>query len=245
MSHRASAWAWETTTGNSTRKSVLAAFADYAGADGTAAWPSIETIAARVECSVRTVQRQLQILIDEGFMRPGDQELVSHLRADKRPVVYDLAMSDLVQRQWKAAAERGDTVTPRGPEDGVSDCHPAGSEPGDTHDAPLESHGVTPVTERGDTGVTQFGNEPSTPQPPAERGAGSADCKRCTAGLPCRPHGTTPRQLQAAAARAAAERRRAADQAEAEADRARRAAAADPRTYVQQARAGLQEARRV
>lgn len=237
MSHKASAWAWETTTGNSTRKSVLAAFADYAGADGTAAYPSIETIAARVECSVRTVQRQLQILIEEGFMRPGDQDLVSHYRADKRPVVYDLAMSDLVRRQWRAAAagdvdeasERGDNVSPRTTVSGVSDCHPAVSD------------GVTPATERGDAHVTQFGREQlPTPQPPAERGAESG-CSSCLGKRPCRACGTTPRQLAALKRRQATERRRAADQAAAEADRLRRLAAGDvdATPHVLAARAGI------
>ena len=121
MSSKASGWAWETRTGNSTRKLILAAFADYASADGTSAYPSLETIADRVECSVRTVQRQLQTLLADGFMRPGDQELVAHIRADKRPVVYDLAMSDLVRQQWRNqaqggsddAAERGVRLSPR------------------------------------------------------------------------------------------------------------------------------------
>lgn len=72
---------------------VLIALADSAGVDGSAAWPSASTLAEGLVVSVRTVRRRLEELESRGLIRRGDQRLVDHLRADRRPVVYDLAMA--------------------------------------------------------------------------------------------------------------------------------------------------------
>lgn len=72
---------------------VLLALADRAHDDGTAAYPAREWIADRARCSVRSVASHLRALEDEGLIRKGDQELVSHFRADRRPVVYDVVMT--------------------------------------------------------------------------------------------------------------------------------------------------------
>lgn len=69
---------------------VLYALADRASDDGTAAWPSMQWIADRACCSRQTVRRHLRAMEERGLIRRGDQNLVSHLRHDKRPVVWDL-----------------------------------------------------------------------------------------------------------------------------------------------------------
>lgn len=73
---------------------VLIAYADHAQDDGTAAWPSVAKVAGYARCTPRTVQTKLRLLIGWGLMRHGDQRLVSHLPANRRPVVYDLVMDD-------------------------------------------------------------------------------------------------------------------------------------------------------
>lgn len=72
---------------------VLIAYADHANDDGTAAWPSVATVARYARCTPRTVHTKLRVLLEHGLMRPGDQRLVDHLPANRRPVVYDLVMN--------------------------------------------------------------------------------------------------------------------------------------------------------
>ncbi|MCY4726728.1 helix-turn-helix domain-containing protein [Nocardioides sp. STR2] len=71
---------------------VLIGLADHAGSNGTGAWPSRATLAEYARCTERTVGTKLRRLAEAGIIRRGDQRIVGHLRADRRPVVYDLAM---------------------------------------------------------------------------------------------------------------------------------------------------------
>lgn len=148
MSIEATAWALNVeTVPDSTARVILLGLANHAGRDGSAAWPSVATLAAYAVCSTRTVQRKLRDLETRGLLRRGDQRLVNHLPADRRPTVYDLPI-------------------------GASICHPA------------PDHGVTPVSERGDTagthGVTPVSPKPSMnhpepstpPSPPTGGGQG-------------------------------------------------------------------------
>lgn len=139
MSLRAMIWAIEQApVDDPTSTLVLIALADSANDDGTGAWPAIATLAERARCSTRSVQRHLRALSEAGLIREGNQELVAGYRADRRPTVYDLNL----------ARSRGDRLAPR-------------AERGDTQGI----HGVTPVTERGDTGVTQTVLEHSSNSP--------------------------------------------------------------------------------
>ena len=73
---------------------VLIALAERAHTDGTCAWPSIKWLAERMQRSERTVQRSLARLQKAGVIRPGDQSNIPPgIPANRRPVVYDLAMS--------------------------------------------------------------------------------------------------------------------------------------------------------
>lgn len=151
MSIEALSHVLNTKVGDPTRKLILLGYANHAHRDGTAAWPAVQTIADYADCSTRSVQRHLRTLVVDGFLREGDQALVSHLRRDRRPVVYDVSMSDADRLAW-ADSGRGDNLSP-------------GSR-GDTGDAD-EAHGVTPVTPRGDTAVSPepSGNRPSSSEP--------------------------------------------------------------------------------
>jgi hypothetical protein len=149
MSLKAMLWALnEAPVDDAQTVLVLIGLADNANEDGTGSWPSVQTLAERARCSPRTVQRHLATLKTLHLIREGNQALVAGYRPDRRPVVYDLNL----------ALKRGDNLTPR-------------AERGDTGDV----NGVTPVTERGDTCVTQTvqeplpgtvqGESPPTPQP--------------------------------------------------------------------------------
>lgn len=115
---------------------VLISLADHANPDGTSAWPSRATLADDARCSVRTVQRALNALESEGFIRRGDQQLVEHFPANRRPIVWDVIMTTSDQ-----GVSRGDNVSP-------------------------QDVGVTPGAVRGDTpghsGVTLLAHKPSS-----------------------------------------------------------------------------------
>lgn len=83
---------------------VLLVIADHANDDGSEAWPSQATIAAKCSISVRTVQRCVQTLVKQKYIylekRAGGSLTC---REDRRPNRYTINLSRL----------RGDTVTRR------------------------------------------------------------------------------------------------------------------------------------
>ena len=81
---------------------VLGAMADQADSDGCATWLAKETIAERVHVSEETVKRCWRNLLKRRLIGKGDQSLVRHYRADRRPVVYDL----LIPHDWFPNLER-------------------------------------------------------------------------------------------------------------------------------------------
>lgn len=249
MSIEAMTWALSADVGDPTRKLILIGQANHAHKDGRNSWASHATIAEYVGCSSKTVQRHVKVLLAEGWIREGDQAQVAHVRADRRPVVYDLAMTEATRRSW-AAAHADETLTEdlAGRGDNLS-TRPEGT----TGQAvtPSTGHGVTdgwtPGAPRVDTAVS---TEPSrTPElPPNPPQSGGRSCTRHTdePGVNCRACGTTARQLETARDRLLAEQRRQADRAALEADRARRATAvplptdlkAQARNRIHAARAG-------
>jgi len=146
VSTRAVGWALDSRcTGplDPATRLVLVVLADHAHADGTSAFPSKATISERIDVSERTVQRHIGALETLGLIIPGDANLVSHIRSDRRPRVWNLTLE-----------ARGDNLTPR-------------SDRGDTENL-TGSHGTS---SRGDTAVSQTknrtNNENPTPTPPA------------------------------------------------------------------------------
>lgn len=100
---------------------VLVKLANVAAPDGTRAFRSKQQMADELEVSGRTIQRALTELRAGAFIRPGDQRLVQHLRADKRPTVYDLNMpSKGTDAALFEAPERGDRAGRHAPERGDS-----------------------------------------------------------------------------------------------------------------------------
>lgn len=94
MSVEAVAWALRWAPVKSAQEHVLLiALADRADEYGRSAWPYQEDLAKRGRCEVRTVRRHLNAMKKRGLIMLGDQRLVAHLRADKRPIVYDLNLS--------------------------------------------------------------------------------------------------------------------------------------------------------
>lgn len=178
-------WALSQQTGSPTRKLILLAHANHAHADGTTSWAAVTTIAAYAECSPRTVQREMDVLLRSGCLRPGDQLLLKHVPSGRRPIVYDLAMSDERRQEWATSYRHGEDVRAQKAADGARGGHSSAARRasqiamrGDTGVTPVENRGdklsphltsdsSEPVIHRGDMDVTP-GVTPVSPKPSFE-----------------------------------------------------------------------------
>lgn len=85
-------------------KMVLLVIADHANDEGTQSYPSQATIAAKASISIRTVQRAVNTLCAQGYIRMFKHAGGSaNCREDRRPHLYQINIGKL----------RGDTVTAR------------------------------------------------------------------------------------------------------------------------------------
>ncbi len=89
--------------------STLLAVARHADQDGRGAYPSASAIAACTRKSERQAKRDLAELVQRGLLTRGDQRIVAGIRADKRPSVYDLAMT---RGDTHDTPQSGNGVTP-------------------------------------------------------------------------------------------------------------------------------------
>lgn len=71
---------------------VLFVLADHADPYGTDSYPSQSLIMEATRLSRRTVQRRLVELEASGLIRRGDQSRVDRIPANRRPIVWDLAL---------------------------------------------------------------------------------------------------------------------------------------------------------
>ena len=142
MSIKVTSWALnEAPVDQPVQVLILVAMAERCRDDGTESRQSVATIASKARVSVRTVHRELKALETMGVIRRGDQALGSHLPANRRPVVYDLAVE----------MRRGDNLSYQ--------------DRGDTSVMPEQPSGVTTTTLRGDnhdtSGVTRMADNTS------------------------------------------------------------------------------------
>ena len=194
----ASLWAWDEAPDVPRHLvSTLLAVARHADEDGRGAYPSATRIAELTRGSESQAKRNLAELEKRGLITRGNQRLAIHIRADRRPVVYDLAMS------------RGSAHdTPSGSH-GVAPMHGRGS----TH----ARHGVAPALPEeilngsGKRGRDNGAGAPRAASPKPRRGtcdpAGpgkhteacrSGDSARCTwSWCECQCHGRRPAKAAA------------------------------------------------
>lgn len=149
---------WDHSSAEGIELLVLLAIADFASDDGSNAFPSIETLRKKTRVSARTVQRAIRTLEARG-------EIVVQLNAGMRGA-----------NVYKVVTRPRQVVTPETVETG-----PAPVRLSSVTESPRPVDTVTPVTPRGDKGVTRTVlTHPSTPQPPASGGPVAAHCKRHT-----------------------------------------------------------------
>lgn len=113
---------------------TLIGLARHAQNDGTGAAPSVETLMRYTRKSRRQVKYDLDKLRDLKLVRESDdQSRVAHIRADRRPTVYELPIppSDTTRGNplHPEAGSRGATDStpqlPRGAMDGRTGCNTA------------------------------------------------------------------------------------------------------------------------
>lgn len=69
---------------------VLVKLANVSNDKGTIAFRSKSEMAEELGVSQRSIQRALRELESAALIKPGDQSYVRHIRADKRPTVFEL-----------------------------------------------------------------------------------------------------------------------------------------------------------
>lgn len=109
MSNAAVAWALRASKSgkmDASHRLVLLVLADHAHEDGSAAWPSQDRIARILGITTRSVRRSLSWLEANQRISRGDQKIVGHLPADKRPVVWDLPTHEEVELSTAPARDR-------------------------------------------------------------------------------------------------------------------------------------------
>jgi hypothetical protein len=96
-------------------KMVLLVIADHASDDGTEAWPSQATIAAKASISIRTVQRAVNSLVENGYlwMQKGAGGSAT-CREDRRPHKYTINIKRLRGDTESARDDRGDIESDNG-----------------------------------------------------------------------------------------------------------------------------------
>jgi hypothetical protein len=105
MSEEAASWAEKIKVGNARAKSVLMRLGAFADAEGVA-WAAVPTLADRLECDDRTIQRALRFLEKHGFIKNTG-------RFRYKTVPYYAARSERRPGGLPAqAAAKGDILSP-------------------------------------------------------------------------------------------------------------------------------------
>lgn len=147
MSEEAASWAEKIKVGNARAKSVLMRLGAFADSEGVA-WAAVPTLADRLECDDRTIQRALRFLEKHGFIRN-----TGRFRHKCVPY-YQLDLTGVQRAAWLAA--NGDILSPLAGAAGGPDCHPKGD---------------TDVTQNKGNNPGEGSSEPS----PGQAGAGAVD----------------------------------------------------------------------
>lgn len=116
---------------------TLIAIAASTGSDGKGAYISAATVAMLTRKTESQAKRDLRALEEKKLIHRGNQRIAAHIRSDRRPVVYDVAMPERGSADATSPAPRGSTGATSSDGHGVAPMHARGS----TH----ASHGVAPV----------------------------------------------------------------------------------------------------
>lgn len=144
---------------------LLVHLSDYADPDGRHVFPHTERLAREVYKSERTVQRYLRELVEAKLIYAvaRDQRLVEHIRGDRRPTVWRLALNGIEDVGDDDALVRGaSSVTPSEPVDNHAQRHDTSVTPSPVDNShgvtTADAHGVTTVVATKTPGITRHKN---------------------------------------------------------------------------------------
>lgn len=149
---------------------VLVGLANHADEDGRHAFPSQARLARYARKSDRSVRNDLTKLLTLGLIRDGDQRLVSHIPAGRRPKVYDLAMERRAEAHDRKLPSTltGSPLPPTPDVDDRSPRTPASDKPSLNPSTSSSTEGDSPARTR-DAADPDRGHEPAVPPPAAGR----------------------------------------------------------------------------
>lgn len=114
MSTQAMVWALEEAPDVPAQAlGVLMGLANHADEHGRGAYAGQDLLATYARKSDRQTRSDLTRLEELGLIRRGDQSLVAHIRADKRPVVWDLAIERRKDVNGRKSASGGKSASGR------------------------------------------------------------------------------------------------------------------------------------
>ncbi|GIH63987.1 hypothetical protein [Microbispora siamensis] len=158
---------------------TLIGLAKHTDENGLGAYPSKDHLAWYARKSPKQVKRDLEVLLQRDLIRLGDQNLTKHLRGDKRPTVYDLAM-ERKRPAYESPASTGGHVRP--PVTPESADNP--DERGVMYDPPQSERGVMYVRAGGH--VRPSGGSCTTPE---ESSNNPRKISSSSVSAPDAPHG--------------------------------------------------------
>lgn len=180
MSTAAVVWALhKAPTRTPSQRLVLTHLAERADSEGRGAFPAVETIRLHLGMSERTVRQHLADLEADKLISRGDQNLSSYLRADQRPIVWDLDLTALrtdIPEDVRDSPSRKRGRSGRARKfSGVQPTAPRPPRRGAANRTPSESDGVQPTAPRSpnetpERGAAQRANgvQPAAPEPSTE-----------------------------------------------------------------------------
>lgn len=146
---------------------VLGVLGQHADIDGRYAYPSKATIAHHAKIDAKSAQRALDRLEERRLIGLGDQTAAEYIRADRRPVVYDLLIplswllrpehAERVRKFWKSkqrpplTKEERPDIAAAPTKAKRSDAGKPRVERGDSQSPRTTSHGGTTSPARGDS----------------------------------------------------------------------------------------------
>lgn len=141
---------------------TLLALANHADREGRNAFVGQKLLGWYTRKDRRNARKDIDALLKVGLIREGDQRIAAHIRADRRPVVYDLAME---RTRGPRPLDEGMQAPPRADPRGDADVPSKGVTGGRTR--PLANRA------RGDADVPHGGMHTS-PKPSTEPTASSS-----------------------------------------------------------------------
>ena len=97
--------------GDAHQKIILLTYADHANEDGTCTWATAKELSQHAGCSTRTVRRHVTCLLENGWLREGNQDAISDgwkkRPPESRPIVYDMTTDEDTRRRWVTEYQPG------------------------------------------------------------------------------------------------------------------------------------------